>query len=330
MDFYLYILLYESIQGTLSNTTKYCYFLRIARYKILHKFNIKLNNPIHFYINKSLLGPVMRKSLPEAKERFLPEILLTAAAIIVGLTTHFIVKTSSMDSGLEYMFIFIAEILVFLFYCGHKIYLTHRDVNNHQSYIDGFITKELRPDILNLVKKEIIYYKGESKILKFIEEKKREINHTNFYAIWCIDYQQQLHDYFQNEKVLDDNEVKRYRLINKEALKDKGQIKTHLQENKESIITGKYTVYSTTFSSFEFVICFRAVEGENAIAIQLFKDTANPRVELAVASHEGSFVSALKQVFESYQKEENRLNIGASDSNNFDNIVETWLKAPTR
>ena len=84
-----------------------------------------------------------------------------------------------------------------------------------------------------------------------------------------------------------------------------------------------YFVYSTNLTDFEIIICDRAMNGQDAIAIQLFRDVANPRVELAVYSHDESFVQAMREVFKHNQQNPLRVEPNAD----FSRRVEEWLNS---
>ena len=132
----------------------------------------------------------------------------------------------------------------------------------------------LDPNISSLLEKDFITYKGEKKVSDVLY-KKRSLSRGNFYAVWCVDYEQSLDDYFKAEIELADK-FTRFRLINIEALtknaKNKDRILSHLSDNKKWLTEGKYEVYSTSFNSFEFVICDGAEEEEKAVAILLFRN----------------------------------------------------------
>ena len=54
-------------------------------------------------------------------------------------------------------------------------------------------------DIISALKLHVNYEKGETEILKLLSEK-RGLSKDNFYAVWCMDYQQPLESHFEQEK----------------------------------------------------------------------------------------------------------------------------------
>lgn len=192
-------------------------------------------------------------------------------------------------------------------------------VIDHNSYVKDFLEREKRL-LLNIDKaiKNIVHYeKEEEQILEFLEQTKSSTK-DRFYAMWCPDYEKPLEEYFKKEKQLLKN-VEVTRLINLGVGKEK--VKEHLMSNKEDIINGNYIVYSTYHRDFEILICFRARDNQDTIAIQIFRDLIDNRVDLAIYSHEKSFANAMIKTFEALKGE--RLEI--KDPNKFDDIVNNWL-----
>jgi hypothetical protein len=67
----------------------------------------------------------------------------------------------------------------------------------------------------------------------------------------------------------------------------------------------------------------RAMNEQDAIVIQLFRDVANPRVELAIYSHDESFVQAMREVFKHNQRDALQIEPNIDVSRR----VEEWLNS---
>jgi hypothetical protein len=249
-----------------------------------------------------------------SKVPYFAEIITIVADVTIVTAIHFYLITVKAESSLEVLYLFVTGIIPILFYIFYKIFAVHQLVAAHTDYFRN---------IIGALKLHVNYEKGETEILKLLSEK-RGLSKDNFYAVWCMDYQQPLESYFEQEKELYKRGINRHRLINKNFLHNKREdIRKHLSENEDAIRKNKYFVYSTNLTDFEIIICDRAMNDQDAIAIQLFRDIANPRVELAIYSHNESFVQAMREVFRHNQKDA----LQVEPNTDFSHSVEEWLNS---
>jgi hypothetical protein len=209
---------------------------------------------------------------------------------------------------------------LFLFVLFSELSETQGSVQEHNTFIKKFLDDhhQLLESVQRNLQREIDYHRGEGQIIRFTGEM-RNLSVGRFYAMWCTDYEQQLDEYFEGEKDMEKRRVKRYRLINKDVLKGKDMIKNHLLDNIDAIINENYYVYSTSHIGFEIVICFKAIKQKDAIAIQLFPDMTDARVELAVHSYEKNFVWNMEQMFEALKGVQ--FKIEDNNPDNFDSSI---------
>jgi hypothetical protein len=175
------------------------------------------------------------------------------------------------------------------------------------------------------------YSEDEENILRCIEERKTATK-GQFMATWCIDYNEdRLKQYFSKEiELLEQNQsMEITRLINTEI--GKAKVKSHLDLYKKYILNGRYTVYSTMHNEFELLICYDISTSGNRYemeALQIYKGSASDRTpKLAVYSHDLSFGTAMRKLYEELMENGKKLDIRAG-SQDFDQIaVDNWLQS---
>jgi hypothetical protein len=162
---------------------------------------------------------------------------------------------------------------------------------------------------------------GEKEVLDFLNKHKRQTK-DEYCAMWITDEydRESLTKYYSEEaRIGIDNII---RLINTKLL-DKEMIRDHIMMFKDDICSGKYSIFSTTHSDYEIAICHKNRRKNDIMAILLFPDNLNGKVDLAIYSTAPAFIDAVKTRFRDFQQQGKRFRIIKND---IENSIDSWIE----
>jgi len=165
---------------------------------------------------------------------------------------------------------------------------------------------------------------GEKEVLDFLNKHKRQTK-DEYCAMWITDEydRKSLTKYYSEEaKIGIDNII---RLINTKFL-DKDAIRDHIMMFKDDICSGKYSIFSTAHMDYEIAICHKNKRKNDVMAILLFPDNLNGKVDLAVYSTAPAFIDAVKTRFRDFQQQGKRFRIIKDD---IDRSIDMWIEEIT-
>jgi hypothetical protein len=162
---------------------------------------------------------------------------------------------------------------------------------------------------------------AEKEVLDFLTKHKDETR-DEYFCMWNTDEydRKSLDKYYSEEaKIGIDNIV---RLVNTKTI-DRVRIRGHIEMLKSDISTGKYKIFSTNHEDYEIAICYKNRRTNDVIAILLFPDRLNNKVDLAIYSYSSSFVDAVKTRFRDFQQQGKRFKLINDD---IDKSLESWIQ----
>jgi hypothetical protein len=162
---------------------------------------------------------------------------------------------------------------------------------------------------------------GEKEVLDFLTQHKKETK-DEYCCMWITDEydRESLDKYYSEEaKIGIDNII---RLVNTKTL-DKERIREHIEMFKTDISAGKYKIFSTNHSDYEIALCYKNRRKNDVIAILMFPDNLNNKVDLAIYSYAPAFVDAVKTRFRDFQQQGKRFRLIKDD---IDSSIESWIQ----
>jgi len=162
---------------------------------------------------------------------------------------------------------------------------------------------------------------GEKEVLDFLTKHKEETK-DEYFCMWITDEydRKSLDKYYAEEaKIGIDNIV---RLVNTKTI-DRERIRGHIEMFKSDISAGKYKIFSTNHSDYEIALCYKNRRKNEVIAILMFPDNLNNKVDLALYSYAPSFVDAVKTRFRDFQQQGKRFRLINDD---IDKSLESWIQ----
>ena len=127
-----------------------------------------------------------------------------------------------------------------------------------------------------------------------------------------------INKYYSEESKIGINNI--IRLINTKTI-DKDRIIDHVMMFKDDICAGRYSIFSTTHVDYEIAICHKNKRKNDVIAILMFPDNLNNKVDLAIYSSSPAFVDAVKTRFRDFQQQGKRFRI----ENDIEKSIDIWI-----
>ena len=160
---------------------------------------------------------------------------------------------------------------------------------------------------------------GEKEVLDLLNKHKKQIK-DEYCAMWITDEydRESINKYYSEESKIGINNI--IRLINTKTI-DKDRIIDHVMMFKDDICAGRYIIFSTTHVDYEIAICHKNKRKNDVIAILMFPDNLNNKVDLAIYSSAPAFVDAVKTRFRDFQQQGKRFRI----ENDIEKSVDIWI-----
>lgn len=161
---------------------------------------------------------------------------------------------------------------------------------------------------------------GEKEVIDLLNKHKRQTK-EEYCAIWSTDeYDRESYNkYYLEENKLGINSITR--LIDIKKIK-KERIREHIMMFKEDICSGRYSVFSTLNGDYEIALCRKNRKKNEVVAILMFPDNVNNKVDLAIYSTDPSFVDAIRTRFRDFQTNGKRFRIMDND---IDKSIDDWI-----
>jgi hypothetical protein len=162
---------------------------------------------------------------------------------------------------------------------------------------------------------------GEKEVLEFLSRHKKETK-DEYCCMWITDEydRESLNKYYSEEAKFGINNI--IRLVNTKTI-DKERIKEHIMMFKDDICAGRYSIFSTNHADYEIALCHKNRRINDAIAILMFPDNLNNKVDLAFYSYAPAFVDAIKTRFRDFQQQGKRFRIM---KNNLEKSIDDWIE----
>jgi hypothetical protein len=161
---------------------------------------------------------------------------------------------------------------------------------------------------------------GEKEILDLLNKHKKQTK-DEYCTMWITDEydRESIDKYYSEEAKIGINNI--IRLINTKII-DKDRLKDHIMMFKDDICAGKYSIFSTTHVDYEIVLCYKNKRKNDIIALLMFPDNLNNKVDLAIYSSAPAFVDAVKTRFRDFQQQGKRFRIIKND---IQKSIDIWI-----
>jgi hypothetical protein len=161
---------------------------------------------------------------------------------------------------------------------------------------------------------------GEKEVLDLLNKHKKQIK-DEYCAMWITDEydRESINKYYSEEIKIGINNI--IRLINTKII-DKDRIIDHIMMFKDDICAGRYSIFSTTHVDYEIALCHKNKRKNDIVAILMFPDNLNNKVDLAIYSSAPAFVDAVKTRFRDFQQQGKRFKIIKND---IKKSIDIWI-----